>query len=417
MYKIYFKQAIKLLLQNKLMSIIAILGTALAIMMIMSIIVSEEISNVNVAPENNRNQTYYISRQRIKDTVNNNVGTGSLVYETYKKCLTDLKIPRYVSVLNKSRAMVKIKGMEQKFNFRVNNTDADYWNIFSFDFIAGRPFTKEEFESGIKYAVISEETARKLVKDENPLDISILVDNNSYQIIGVIKDVPPVFEMARGNIWIPYTSTKNPRRIVTVIAMLENNSDFPAYVSEIREREKKYAIENIPEIVEFAGPLNHRTYSVDLSPDSNEDLKEKLKIHNRKKAFIFIILLLVPAINLSGFSISRIKKRMSEIGVRKAFGAKRHTILLQVLFENLITSLIGGVIGLICSYIAVFQMRDWLLGIPADGTIPIGTLVSPVVFVSVFAVCLIINLLSAGIPAWKASRVTIIHSIHQNDKQ
>ena len=37
---------------------------------------------------------------------------------------------------------------------------------------------------------------------------------------------------------------------------------------------------------------------------------------------------------------------MAEIGIRKAFGAKRHVILIQVLYENLITTLIGGVIGL-----------------------------------------------------------------------
>lgn len=75
-------------------------------------------------------------------------------------------------------------------------------------------------------------------------------------------------------------------------------------------------------------------------------------------------MLLIPALNLSGFSLSRIRKRMAEIGIRKAFGAKRHVILIQVLYENLITTLIGGVIGLGLSYGIVFGMRKWLLGIP-----------------------------------------------------
>lgn len=132
--------------------------------------------------------------------------------------------------------------------------------------------------------------------------------------------------------------------------------------------------------------------------------------------FILLILLLIPAINLSGLSLSRIKKRTEEIGIRKAFGAKKYTILIQVLFENLITSVIGGVIGLALSYVVVFQMRDWLLDIAADSTIPASTLISFPVLLAIFAVCLIINLLSAGIPAYRASRMKIINSLNQNDK-
>ena len=87
-----------------------------------------------------------------------------------------------------------------------------------------------------------------------------------------------------------------------------------------------------------------------------------------------------------------------------------------MLFENLITSVIGGVIGLVLSYVVVFRMRDWLLDVPADSMIPVNTLISFPVLLAVFAVCLIINLLSAGIPAYRASRMKIINSLNQNDK-
>ena len=74
------------------------------------------------------------------------------------------------------------------------------------------------------------------------------------------------------------------------------------------------------------------------------------------------------------------------------------------------------VIGLALSYVVVFRMRDWLLDVPADSTIPVSTLISFPVLLAVFAVCLIINLLSAGIPAYRASRMKIINSLNQNDK-
>ena len=80
-----------------------------------------------------------------------------------------------------------------------------------------------------------------------------------------------------------------------------------------------------------------------------------------------------------------------------------------------LVSLIGGVIGLILSYVVVFRMRDWLLDIPSGSTIPVNTLISIPVLLAVFAVCLVINLLSAGIPAYRASRMKIINSLNQND--
>lgn len=56
-------------------------------------------------------------------------------------------------------------------------------------------------------------------------------------------------------------------------------------------------------------------------------------------------------------------------------------------------------------------MRDWLLDVPSGSAIPVGTLISFPVLLAVFAVCILINLLSAGIPAYKASHMNIISAI------
>ena len=49
---------------------------------------------------------------------------------------------------------------------------------------------------------------------------------------------------------------------------------------------------------------------------------------------VIAILLLVPAVNLSGMTLSRMRRRMAEIGVRKAFGATGGELMRQVFFEN-----------------------------------------------------------------------------------
>ena len=62
-------------------------------------------------------------------------------------------------------------------------------------------------------------------------------------------------------------------------------------------------------------------------------------------------------------------------------------------------------------------MRKWLLGIPEDGSLPFGTLISGATFLAVFAVCLVLNLISAGAPAYRASRMNIVDSLHQNNRK
>ena len=389
MYRIYFKQALLMLKQNKFISAIAIIGTALAIMMIMTIIVADEIKGISAQPEINRERTLHINYQVKKDTTKNSWQSGSLSYDIVKDYLYPLKTPRYVSAVTsihpkRPSTLVSREGSSEIISANQRLTDATYWKIFSFSFIKGRPFNEGEFNSGISVAVVSETLAKKAFKGETALGQTILVNFKPYLYFDVV-------------------------------IMAEKTSDFAAITAEVRNMEKKYNTENAPWTLYMKGPLNNQFYQKDIRGNSVEDITKSITIQNRKMIFILLILLLIPAINLSGLSLSRMKKRTEEIGIRKAFGAKRYTILIQVLFENLITSLIGGVIGLILSYVIVFRMRDWLLDIPSGSTIPVNTLISIPVLLAVFAVCLVINLLSAGIPAYRASQMKIINSLNQND--
>ena len=402
MYRIYFKQALLMLKQNKFISAIAIIGTALAIMMIMTIIVADEIKGISAQPEINRERTLHINYQVKKDTTKNSWQSGSLSYDIVKDYLYPLKTPRYVSAVTsihpkRPSTLVSREGSSEIISADQRLTDATYWKIFSFSFIKGRPFNEGEFNSGISVGQ------------------TILVNFKPYRIIGIVKDVSPVFKRAYGDLWVPYSSLKKENLYFDVVIMAEKTSDFAAITAEVRNMEKKYNTENAPWTLYMKGPLNNQFYQKDIRGNSVEDITKSITIQNRKMIFILLILLLIPSINLSGLSLSRMKKRTEEIGIRKAFGAKRYTILIQVLFENLITSLIGGVIGLILSYVIVFRMRDWLLDIPSGSTIPVNTLISIPVLLAVFAVCLVINLLSAGIPAYRASRMKIINSLNQND--
>ena len=54
------------------------------------------------------------------------------------------------------------------------------------------------------------------------------------------------------------------------------------------------------------------------------------------------------------------QQRITELGVRKAFGGTKSVLVRQILNENLMLTLLGGVVGLLFSYLAVYAMRMWL---------------------------------------------------------
>ena len=422
MYKVYFKQAVQMLKQNRFISVISILGTALAIMMIMTIIVADEVQNINVAPEDKRDRTFYVSFMSQMDTVKTSGFGGMIRKEIAVNYLAKMKTPEVISVYDgipswdqPTETIVGRDGQKESFTATLRMIDDGFWKIFNFDFLQGVPFSREEFESGMPVAVISESTARKFFRrDESPVGKTIRIDFNAYRVTGVVKDVSPVFKKAKGDIWIPYTY-KAPRHFE--VAMLARDMmDYPDIYAEVREIERQFGLVTPNTELIIRGPENHKHNTLDIEMSIVDQMQNAIKVYNRKMAFILIVLLLVPAVNLSSFSLSRMKKRMAEIGIRKAFGAKKQTILMQVIYENMITSLIGGIIGLVFSFWIVYLLRHWLLQVPAESWIPVGTLVSIPVFLAVFIACLLLNLLSAGIPAWRASRMNIVDSLTQNDK-
>lgn len=412
MYKIYFKQTIAMLKQNRLISVISILGTALAIMMIMVIVMVQHITNVDMSPEINRSRMLYIKnfQQKSRDTINRSWNAGNLQYKNYKEYLSKIRIPEKTAFMgiDQQQVILNVEGLKKAITCSRQRTDGDFWKIMSFDFVEGKPFEEADYDAGLKKTVLTAATARKLFGTSPATGKIIQINRVPYTVVGVVRDVSPVFTFCGGDLFVPLTSIAGYKDTWGIMLILAGSrDDFENIKQEVRAAERSFEANNPEYTIHFGGPYDQRTQWDDVNSGQDVDESKSLK----RMGLILAILLLVPAVNLSSFSMSQIKKRSEEIGIRKAFGAKRHTILIQVLFENLITSFIGGVIGLLLSYGGLLWLREWLLDIPADGTIPVGAFISPFVFFSVFAACVVLNLLSAGIPALRTLRMNIVDSL------
>ena len=141
------------------------------------------------------------------------------------------------------------------------------------------------------------------------------------------------------------------------------------------------------------------------------------------KGFLYILLalLFIPALNLSGMISSRMNRRMAEFGVRKSYGATNTQIIGQVLSENLFLTCIGGILGILFSYVIVLMANNWIMYIFSETYIsPIITppdftfemLFNPTIFTVVLGLCIILNLISALVPTVWALRRPIVECLY-----
>jgi putative ABC transport system permease protein len=118
-----------------------------------------------------------------------------------------------------------------------------------------------------------------------------------------------------------------------------------------------------------------------------------------------LLFMLLPALNLVNLNMGRIMERSSEIGVRKAFGATSMQLAGQLVVENIILCLAGGLIGLACA-----QGVLWML--EASQLIPyLEVHINLEVFGCGMLIAFVFGLLSGLIPAWKMSRLDPVHAL------
>jgi putative ABC transport system permease protein len=117
--------------------------------------------------------------------------------------------------------------------------------------------------------------------------------------------------------------------------------------------------------------------------------------------FITSLALFVGGIGIMNIMFVSVVERTREIGVRKAIGARRRTILLQFLIEAASICLLGGLIGLSIAWLATLAVSKWVF--PAN--------LSPTIVVISILVSVLTGAVSGFLPAWRAARMDPVEAL------
>ena len=425
MIKQYYKQALAQLRQHPLISIISIVGTALSIFLIMLVVMMQQVKVVPFSPESNRDRFLHIHYMSIshKDW-GDGTSNGPMSVQTAREVYKSLKTPEAVTVYccMTVSTPVSLPGTPA-IGADVRETDDVFFHVFDFQFTDGKPYDEATFTAGRPVAVITESISRALFGSVQSVGKEFLLSHAPYRVVGVVKDVSTLADTAYGQVWIPFTSTNlssdtwsdNHMGMMSVTLLAHDREDFDEIRAEAKRRMNEYnsvLADQGYTLIDRNRPYDQETQSISFAANLEPDLKAA----RRERVIIFIILLLVPAINLSSMTQSRLRQRVAEIGVRRAFGSTRMEMVGQIVMENLVVTLLAGAIGLLISILFAYLGTDMLFAQPYSATlnaptVDSGILLQPSTFLYALLFCFVLNLLSSGIPAWRASRTSIVNAL------
>lgn len=422
----YFKQAWASMRQQPVVSAVSVAGTALAIFLIMVVVMMQEVEVAPYAPESNRDRWLVQRRGSITNDEwgPDNSSNGPLGFNTIKAVFYEMETPEAVTAfaVNPEMMSVSVPG-KPAFGTEALSVDNGFWDVMDFTFISGKPFTKADFDSGITVAVISESTARKLFGTTDAVGRRFTINHAEYSVCGVVRDVTNLAKLAYANIWVPFTTTNIAKHSwcgymgsLSAIILAKDASDFPAIREEYERLFAKLGDEakaNGWKFIQRERPYTQEVHAE--TPWANEG--PDMEAVYRSRLIVYLILLIVPAVNLSSMTHSRLQRRREEIGVRRAFGATRTSVIRDVFIENLIITVIAGLVGLaICVIFALtcgstmFTPGYGSATIESTG-LTLGVLFHWSTFGWAMLFCFLLNLLSAGLPSLQASRINIVNAI------
>ncbi|SIN84100.1 ABC transporter permease [Chitinophaga niabensis] len=409
----YFKIAIAVLKRRKFFTFISLFGISLTLTII--IVLTAFMDNLVSPshPDMKRERSLYVNLLRLEHTKRHSAMTGPVSFYFLDHYVRSMKRPEKVaifSVFGATNAYVNNK----KLVINLKHTNDAYWEVEEYKFLEGKPYTAQQIANADKVAVISEATKLAYFGDvPNVVGKYIETDNVKYRVSGVVKDVPITSFYSYGDMYTPYTTSKDDYKntgfngMYMGILLAPSKAEVPAMQKEYEQLIKRLPMNDSMEYNKITGYADRYLASfthVMLGDESSTGVT-KLLLMLGAAAFLFMLL---PTINLVNINSSRIMERSSEIAVRKAFGASSGTLAIQFIVENLILTLLGGIIGIALSALILWIFNNSQV-IPA-----VELHINITVLAASLLACLIFGLLSGVYPAWRMSRLQVVTALKSN---
>lgn len=318
--------------------------------------------------------------------------------EDYNEFKELAKLPLAVAPVANSMQTIKYADRRVE-NIFLTGSNADYVKTTNFTFAQGRFFSDIESNSSRNVAVIGSEIYKKLFPRGDALDKTIKIGGVNFKVVGVLAEqgstVLGPFN-PDNQVFIPIgTIFKNfvSRHHNSITINVRARS--PEMVQETKD-EAESVMRKIRGLA-YNQPDN---FSINQQEALQEQYNSVVGVIQIAGLFITGLSLFVGAIGIMNIMFVSVKERTREIGLRKAIGAKRRTILAQFLLESTVICLIGGLVGLIAAVLLSLMLNQFF---------PTSIQWS-VVFIAIL-ISLLTGIISGLAPAYTAAKMDPVDAL------
>lgn len=400
-----FSFAMNALRSNKLRTLLSLLGVTIGIFSIIAVLaavdsldrkISEELSSLDKntiyllkfsfgptdVPQWKREQfpnVKYTEYVYLKNTMTHTEQLGYQIFTRRESIKYESNTVSDVNIVPVSHEFIDIQGLK---------------------FEKGRFYNESEANSGTPVIVIGYEIAKSLFEESDPIGKNVRLYGQKFTVIGVLeKEGSALGESNDSAAIIPVNFVRrlygdnNPNLTNVIIFKPEKGVDMEEYKSEITQKLRNFRGLKAGEIDNFF---------INVFGGFLEFIDNIIGQMNMVGWIISAFSLLVGGFGIANIMFVSVKERTNLIGIQKSLGAKNRFILLQFLFEAIILSVLGGIIGLIMVWIIAMVLSkalefEFVLGL---GNILLGT-----------GLAAVIGLISGILPAISASKLDPVEAI------
>jgi putative ABC transport system permease protein len=267
-----------------------------------------------------------------------------LKFEDAEAIREKLGIPALVGVESDMGGQLEGDNGRKVENVRISGVSPEILRIRNLDVVRGRPFSSQEAERGVPVVILGKSSADVIFRELDPIGRTVRIRGFPYRIIGILEEQGTLFGISMDNRAIapalsPIQDVVNPRGVVDQIVVQTTD---PADIQDA-----KVELEAILRVENRLRPSQPNTFELETAEDS-------LAFWDRISAILFAALpglvgisLVVGGIVIMNIMLVSVMERTREIGVRKAIGARRRDIVVQVLIESATLSGVGALLGIV----------------------------------------------------------------------
>jgi putative ABC transport system permease protein len=287
-------------------------------------------------------------------------------------------------------------------NTEILATTHELINTWSLEIERGRYFTEAESNSGASVAILGRELATKLFDQVDPVGKMIKVQGHRLLIIGVYTKkgtdmfgtsmdkrvhIPVVYAMSMVDV-------RDRDQGQTINVKAKPNADRDEFMAEL---------EGLMRTLRRLKPMEENDFAINEVSLISTRFDAFFKVFNMAGWIIGGFSILVGGFGIANIMFVSVKERTKIIGIQKAIGAKKYFILLQFIFEAIVLSMLGGIIGLILIFIGtlIFSYVSSMTISLTLSNIILGLTISGV-----------IGVLAGFIPALSASRLDPVEAMN-----